>query len=353
VIKATKYANVLAKIGSERSSLLSEAKLKALTENKSVAEFASQLRGTSYQDKIAKATLPLNSRKLENVFQENLIDTYIKTVKNSPKTVSSYLKMYIFRFELENIKALIKGVYAELRAEEKQSNIYPPLEDFLKNRAVFEEAAKATYLKQLVTAFKKTEYFSALSLGLKRFEEIGSTLYFDVLLDKQFYEKLCMAFRELPAKEKRHALFYAGMEIDGFVIFVLLRGKALNYDAQWLRVAIPKCSLNLSKETIDALISAADYESALNIVMKSSYGKYFAKAQTVQETLTNAQKAFRNALFEHALRNRVAEEFNVAVPLGFMVQKEAETRNLAAIVLGLDNAVKPEEIQGKLFLSAS
>ncbi len=84
--QTTLYAPVLAKIGAERSKLLSEAKLKLLTESRSLTELAVQLRDTSYQEQIAKVPLPLTSRKLERAFHENLIEAYVKIIKNSPKT---------------------------------------------------------------------------------------------------------------------------------------------------------------------------------------------------------------------------------------------------------------------------
>ena len=76
--QTTLYSAVLAKIGAERSKLLSETKLKTLTESKNLSELAAQLRDTSYQEQIGKVSLPLTSRKLERAFNENLIATYVK-----------------------------------------------------------------------------------------------------------------------------------------------------------------------------------------------------------------------------------------------------------------------------------
>ena len=81
----TLYSSVLAKIGAERGKLLSEAKLKTLMESKNLSELATQLRDTSYQEQIIKVSLPFTSRKLERAFNENLISTYMKIIKNSPK----------------------------------------------------------------------------------------------------------------------------------------------------------------------------------------------------------------------------------------------------------------------------
>ncbi|MGD0994707.1 MAG: V-type ATPase subunit [Candidatus Bathyarchaeia archaeon] len=348
--QTTLYASVLAKIGAERSKLLSEVKLKTLTESRDLSAFVAQLRETSYQAQIAKVPLPLTSRKLERAFNENLIESYAKIVKNSPKNATKYLNLHPLRFEVENIKALIKAAYANLSPEQKLAKIYLSIEDYLKKRSVIEEAAKAPALKQMVNALKSTEYAFTLNTGLQNYEESGSTARFDMLLDKTFYEKLHDSYESLPKKEKPHAHFYASTENDSFTLLTLLRGKTLNYDANWLRLAVPHNNFNLSMETVEALLSAADFESALKIALESHYAKFFVKAQNPEETVANAEKAFKRAVFQHAKASRIGEIFNIGAPLAFMTQKEAEVHDLIATSSGVEAAVNPEEIQGQLLL---
>ena len=201
--QTTLYAGVLAKIGAERSKLLSEVKLKTLIESRDLSSFAAQLRETSYQAQIAKVPLPLTSRKLERAFNENLIESYEIIVKNSPKNVTKYLNLNPLRFEVENIKALIKAANANLNPEQKLAKIYLSVEDYLKKRSVIEEAAKAPAVKQVVNALKNTEYSSSLNMGLQNYEENGSTARLDVLLDKVFYEKLYDSY--MTTSQKREA----------------------------------------------------------------------------------------------------------------------------------------------------
>ena len=61
----------------------------------------------------------------------------------------------LLRFEIENIKALIKATNANLSPEQKLAKIYLSVEDYLKNRSVIEEAAKASTIKQVVNALKE------------------------------------------------------------------------------------------------------------------------------------------------------------------------------------------------------
>jgi len=346
--QTTIYAAVLAKIGAEKSKLLSEAKLKAIVETKSLTEFTGQLRETTYQAQIAKIPLPITSRKLERAFKENLIETYIKMIRNSPKTATKFLRVYLLKFEVENIKSLIKAVNAELSSEQKLARVYFSAEDYLKKRGVLEEAAKASTMKQVVNAFKNTEYASALIRGAQSYEENGSTVALDVLLDKVFYDILYDRYRKLSKKEKPHACFYASTESDSFSLLTILRGKTLNYDADWLRTAAPHNKFNLSSETFEALLTAADFDSALKIASATSYGKFFAKAQSPEETIASAEKAFNRAMFQHAKVSTISEIFNVGAPLAFMMLKEAEVHNLIASSAGVEASLTTDQIQGQM-----
>ena len=344
------YAAVLAKIGAEKSKLLSEAKIKTIIEAKSLTEFTGQLRETTYQAQIAKIPLPLTSRKLERAFNENLIETYIKMIKNTPKKATGFLSVYLLRFEIENIKSLIKAVNAEQSPEQKLARIYFSVEDYLKKRPILEEAAKATTMRQMVNAFKSTEYAPALIRGTQSYEENGTTVALDVLLDKVFYDILNERYRKLPKEEKPHAYFYASIESDSFTLLTILRGKTLSYDANWLRAAIPLNKFNLPSDTMEALLVAADFEAALKIAMETSYGKFFAKAQSPVDTVANAEKAFNRAIFQHAKVSTISEIFNVGAPLAFMMLKETEVHNLIAISAGVEASITADQIQEHVLL---
>lgn len=337
-------------MGAERSQLLNENKLKTLTKAKDLTELVMQLRESSYQTQVNKVLEPLTSRKLERAFTENLVETYIKIVKNSPKKAASFLRLYLFRYEIENIKALIKVANTNLSPEQKIAKIHLSSETYLKRRAAIEEAAKATDLGQTVNALKKTEYVSALKMGMGSYEEGGSTTCFDVLLDKHFYEKYSEAFESLPKREKPFASFYVSMENDAFVLLMLLRGKNLRYSPNWLRLAVPSTRYNLSDETVEAIVTAPNFDSAFKIVSETHYSKFFIKASSPEETVGNAEKTFRRGVFLHAKESRLTEIFNVGAVLAFLTRKETEVHNLSVVSLGLEAGLKPEDIQSQLLL---
>jgi vacuolar-type H+-ATPase subunit C/Vma6 len=350
--QTSRYASVLALIGAERSRLLSESKIKALFENLSLSEFAAQLHDTVYQEKISKLSLPLSSRKLERAFNETLFDTEIKIIKKSPKRAAKFLSMYLVKVEVENIKALIKATAAKQSLEERAQKIYVAVESYLKNHALLDEAAKASDLQLLVGSLKHSQFYSALRFGLERFEETGSTVGFDVHLDKEFYEHFYEAYHALPQKEQSYAKIYAAMEYDGYVLISLLRGKYLGYDNNWLRLAVPNVAFNVSKDALEDIISAEDFDSALNLLQKTEYKKFFTKAATPEETVSNAEHNFKSAILADAKGRRIGKLFNIGLPLSFMVQKQVEAHNLSIISLGIEAEQNPEDILHQLNLLA-
>jgi vacuolar-type H+-ATPase subunit C/Vma6 len=345
-----RYSRVLAKIGAGRGQLINEGKIASLAEMKTLSELAAQLRDTNYQDQISKVLLPFSSRKLERAFRENLIEIYVKIIENSPKNVRQFLSAYLFKIEVENIKTVLNVANTQLMPGQKIARIYLSVEDYLKHRDIIEEAVKASNINQAINAFKDLPFWSALNMGVKSFEETGSTVCLDVFVDKSFYERTHEIFDNLPRIEQSHAYPYISIENDSFTLLTLLRGKAMDYDPNWLRLAVPGSNFSISNEKVESLVVAVDFEAALKIVLETQYGKYFVKAQTPQDTIANAEKAFRKALFQVAKKHVVTENFNIAAPLSFMKQKEVEVFNLTALSVGIEAAMKPNDIRSQLLI---
>jgi vacuolar-type H+-ATPase subunit C/Vma6 len=342
------YAQILPKIGVERRWLLGDAKIKALSDSRGLSDFVAQLRDTTYQEQLSKLQTPFTSKKLEHAFNENLLNTYLMLLKNLPKTVKPYFELYLERIEIEHIKMLIKATLANMTPEQKLAKMYLPVEDYLNNREVIEDAAKASTVSQTVQAFKKTPYISNLTLGLKKYDETGSAIQFDLLLDRQYFEKLGSIFEKLPKIEQPHAKFYASMNVDSYLLSTILRGKTLGYDSDWLRVALPTHCFKLNGRTVESLVFAIDFDAALKIVETTEYKNYFTNGNTPEEIVSKAEKAFKNAILQHAKSRVLLDVFNIGAPLSFLTLKEADVHNLRVLALSIDAMVKPEDMQENL-----
>ena len=258
--------------------------------------------------------------------------------------------MYLLRIQSREPKVADKSRAYLDYLRSKGRRVYLSVEKYFKQAELVEEATKASAISQIVHVYKRTDYNEALSLGLKSYEESGSQTSIEIFIDKLFYEKLYRSYERLPQREKSHARFYASLENDSFVLLTLLRGKILNYDPNWLRLAVPPNSFNLNKREVEAIVSALNFEAAYKLVLDSYYGKYFERASTPEETVANAERAFRRDLLRHAKASAIEEIFNIGSTLGFITLKEAEVHNLTALALGVEASMTPEAIRSQLFL---
>jgi vacuolar-type H+-ATPase subunit C/Vma6 len=349
--ETSQYASVLAKIGAERGNLLDENKIRTMSEAENLNEFVSRLNETVYADYLSQIMNPVNSRKIEHALKQNQARTLIKIINYSPMKVRGFLSNELRKFEVENIKILLKSVSAGLSTDEKIERIYLLPEEFLKNRHVFEEATEMDNIKNTIESLKKIDHYAtALDFGLSRFRETGSMKSFDIFLDKAYFTDLTESLSTLPKREQKHAIFYTKMKVEVFILLAILRAKLLGYDANWLRLTIPKANFSISEKSIEPLITSEDYESALKLILQSPYGTFFEKASEPEETLSNFEKSTEKAIFNHAYNLRFKELFNVEACIIFILQKDTEIRNLVTISLGIENGTKPTEIQSNLLL---
>ena len=311
-------------------------------------EFASELRETVYGEKLSKVTLLYASRNFERVFRESLIEVVIKIVQSSPELVSEFLKTYLLKFEQENIKTVLRAVSVGLPYDEISSKMYMSVENFLKRQELILKAAMAINVKSAVDVLRTTLYGSALITGLQKCEETGSTKCFDILLDRMFYENFGETFKALPKNEQEHAFFYVSRETDKFNILTILRAKLLGYEPHWIRMTVSRNFYNVPEQTIEKMLMADDFESAFKIIKQSYYKKLFVSAETSEETISAAEKAFRRDVFEYTQKTKIGDPFNVGTPIAFIVKKEIELYNLTAISLGIEYAWKKDDIFGLL-----
>lgn len=338
------YSSVLVKIGVERSNLLNKQKLEQLTDCKSLKEFVIELGQTIYEKHLMHLTQPYTTNIFERAFRENFIEVCIKIVRSSPDVASAFLKNYLLKFEHENIKTLLRAISIGLSYDEIKSKIYLPVETFLKRQNLILKAAMTIQVKLAVDALQTTVYGPSLIIGLKKYEETGSTKYFDILLDRMFYENLGKSMKDLPKSDRELAFFYVSRQTDCFNILTILRAKLLGYEPNWIRMTISRNFYNVHKQIIETMITAKNFEEAFNMVKKSYYKKFFIKSDIPQETISIAEKNFRRDIFEHIKKTEIGDPFNVESPIAFILKKEIEVYNLTAISLGIEYNWKKDDI---------
>ncbi len=66
---------------------------------------------------------------------------------------------------------------------------------------------------------------------------------------------------------------------------------------------------------------AEDFKSAMEVVEQTHYKKLFTKAETPEKTVSAAEKALKQEIFEHAQTTKIGDPFNVGSVMAFIMRK--------------------------------
>ena len=347
--RATTYAQIVVKAGAERSYFLDPPKLKELAECSNLEDFVARLSKSPYESLLRDAG-HLTAEKLQYIFKEELIRVCSRMVHFSPNEIQDFLRVYLSRLEIENLKSILKAESAKIPHETLIKRLHLSVEEIFKRKDLFIQAIEATDVKGVIETFKETFYSPILSEGMPKYEETGSTRFFDFALDRAYYDNLLSSFEKLPPKDSEISFSSLGPEIDRFNILTIIRSKLLNYPSHLIYREVTHRFYKLSENDIQVIISSETVNSAIDLVSHSFYGKFFTQQGSIEETLTIFENAIQNFVLRLLYKTRIVDPFNIATPLSVVMWKEKEVDNLTIISSGIKYGWKPESIAS--FLTA-
>ncbi len=347
--RAKTYAQIAVKAGAERRYLLDPQKLKDLVGCNNLEDLATRL-GKSPYERLLKDVGHLTAEKMQYLFKEELIRVCDKIVSFSPNEIQDFLRIYLSWLEIENLKSILKAKSIKMPHETLVQRLHLSVEEIFKRKDLFIQAIDSTDVKGVIEIFGETFYSPILSEGMPKYEETGSTIFFDFALDKAYYDNLLGSFGTLPPKDSEIAYSSLGPEIDRFNILTIIRSKLLNYPSHLTYRAVTHSFYKLSENDIQAIISSELVNSAIDLVSHSFYGRFLIQQVSIEETLAVFENALQNFVLRLLYKTRISDPFNVATPLSVIMQKKKEVENLAIISSGIKYGWKPESIAS--FLTA-
>ncbi|OYT45055.1 hypothetical protein B6U84_02900 [Candidatus Bathyarchaeota archaeon ex4484_40] len=253
--RVSAYSQVVVKVGVERSYLIDRRTLQNLAECKSSEELISRLKRSIYRSVLKGIETP-SAEELQYSLKEELIRLYRRMVDYSPEEIRSFLKDYISKLEIENLKALLRG----------------------KNVGV----SQRTLVKRLHLSVEDI------------FGRTGSTKFFDFSLDRAYYENLLNSAEAVPWVDREIASSFAGTEVDLFNIVTIIRSKFLGYPSHSIYRMVTHRFYKLTESQIRTLISSESLDSVLNAIKKGYYGKFLPTLGRLEETLIKFKMAIKN-----------------------------------------------------------
>jgi V/A-type H+-transporting ATPase subunit C len=223
-------------------------KLKKITEVKQFVEII----------KIYYPGLEISDYKLEEI-EDELIHTYIKLIGKimfySPKNLRLFLRTFLLKYEINNIKKLILGTILNMSSIEKYSLINELAEDYIGNTDFIKELIEINSLDEIQFYLGRTRYNRAIREGLLYFKNNNEIFVLESFLDQLYYETLNKELKQLARKEKVMISYYVKYITEIYNLNTIYRGLKNKIDKALLAQFIVKSYHFLNAENIETILN--------------------------------------------------------------------------------------------------
>lgn len=251
------YAFTLIRIGFLKQLVMDEItlnKLEEINDIKQLIEFIS----------IYYPGLNIRSYTIEEI-EKQLFHTYIKLIGKiiliSPRTMRIFLKNYLIKYEIMNIKRVVLGTILGMSIAEKSLMVNKLVEKYLGNTEFMNELIELSSLDKIQLFMKQTKYNRAIREGILYFKNTNEIFVLEAFLDQLYYENLKNEMKVLGHKERFMISLYLKNISEIYNLNVIYRGIKNNIERKLLSQFLVDTYLFLDKNKLLTLLNQPDVES--------------------------------------------------------------------------------------------
>jgi len=326
-----------------RTHLITPRDIQFLAKTKSLREVSDNLLKTEYGTEISKLpTKEVDASTLEGIFFKTLVDRYFLIAREAQGKMQELLNAYCTRFEVENIKRILRARHGN-KISEEPSLIPLSREHTLVN---FQALLNAKDVDEAVGLLRETVY-RPLSEKLELYRQADVTMVLEAALDNIYFGRLWQLVQEVSDGAGLKDLI--GGEIDLHNLLITFSLKARDLSANLIDEVLLSSSHRLPLRRLRALTKGR-LEDAPNTLTTPPFSKLASAALTAVSGGSSMplERIILKQLYEEAstaLRTRFLEAGYV---IAYLLLCECEARNLLTIATGKQLAVSEEQISQNL-----
>ena len=207
--------------------------------------------------------LKISEYKIEEI-EKALYDIFFKIIGKlifiSPLNLRLFLKDYLLKYEIMNIKQIILGVILGMTNEEKAKNVNMLIEKYLENTEFIKKLTETPSLERIQFIMKSTKYNKAVREGILYFNSKNEIFVLEAFLDQLYYINLLQRERIYNEKERVMISLFNSLTTELYNINIIYRGIINNIDKNLLSQFLVDHSLFLDRAKFDFLISQETLE---------------------------------------------------------------------------------------------
>jgi len=316
------------------SDLLDKEQMTRLAEAPDILEFLTRLKETPYGEVQVQMDDKL-AISLEKVFIQKFTERIESIVKITPTKMGEFLRAYFdLRFEVVNLKRILRGKFTESPEEEIRDALIPITPYLIDS---YDGLIRADSLEEAVVLLEGTPY-GELVEKLEIYKELDALWPLELTLNHVYAKRTLSLGKGLPKKNQHIVDSLAKFETDVENILVALKRRGRK-DVD-LGEIFP-VTYNVDQETLQNVIESESLGQAID-GLEEPYRGVMEPIKTGDIALVRAM--VRKGKYETASKARAGDEFGFNVILAFLVYSEIEKDNLVGLAWGKVQGLGSEEL---------
>ncbi|TFF87782.1 MAG: hypothetical protein EU549_04150 [Promethearchaeota archaeon] len=266
------YVYTYIKIGFLKKLVMSKEEIDELENFTEIKELISYIKPFFPDIKIDEYTIEEIEKSLYHIY----IKLIGRIISVSPENMREFLRDYLLKYEILNIRNLILASIIGLSREEKRANVNFLVEEYLEKRDFIEGLINISTLDEIQLYMRNTMYNRVVREGITYFRNNDEIFVLEAFLDKLYYENLIRLEISFNKHERAMIPIYISILTEIYNLNILYRGIINSIDKKLLNQFLVENYLFLEEEDINLLLEQTTPENYFAILnQKLSQNKDF------------------------------------------------------------------------------
>ena len=327
---SSNYADVHSRVRILYSYLLTPVMMGSLQEAANFEALVALLKDTVYGPNLSKVDeRALDARQVVYQIKGRLVESYRDIIQASPAYTRPLLTHVFRRFELDNLKAILRGITTGSEWEQVRYLLFPLGEFTLLPAQIMMESEN---ISSAVEQLRDTPYYEVLSHALQRYANEQTLFPLEVALDLDYWRKLWHLISLLPNQDRTHALQILGPMLDMTNLMWAVRYRTYHHlsEEEIINYTLP-FGYRLSDADVRSIAAGAEIAHVVE--------KVYPRLENTNNLVQAPQHGL--PILEMLIQRLVAEQcravftgypFHIGLPLACMVLIELEIHDLTVLI---------------------
>jgi len=345
----TAYSFLHATVRALYATMLSPVTWRSLIQAKDLKSTLSVLSETVYAPYLQIERELLKPRRVVYQIRQHLADVYEKIIRLTPEP-GHQLMLWLWRlYEVDNLKAVIRGVEAGASWDQVLFLLNPVTEYAELTVADMEKMVRRGDVMRAIELTRHTPYYETLSHAADRYRAERSLFPLEVALDMEYSRELWQNANQLTGLDREHALKIVGSILDVDNLLWAIRYRTYHHlsEEEIINYTLP-FGYQVQDEDIRAIAAGANITQVVKRVYPDLEG-----VEPIAEDGTGLE-ALELILQRHIVRQCrdafVGYPFQIGIPTAYLILNEYEIRDLTALIEAKTSHLATEIIKSMLVL---